>query len=949
MKKRLEFKILSVVVGLLIIGNILATIMAVSIQKKTIHTLTDSANNALSGILLKNIETTMLEGKADITMRILNNIRGLKGLEDIGVYDLSGREAFKPDSPPRESQAIQELRSGVERITKEEGYRHIFYMPLRNNPSCQRCHGTEKPILGAIKLTISTEKEGRQAMRMISFVIIATVLASVAFSLLLWTLLRRMVLAPVKEIERAASRIAEGDLTFDIRIKSDDEIGSLVKNFKESFRSLGSILQRIKGLSDRIMRVTENVEKESKNVIRGAEIETEAINNISLSVSELNSTATEIADNTETLAASIEETSASMDEMASSIGSINENIHELHTAVESTSASIEQLSATIKQVATNAEDLASASEETLSAISEITSTIKEVEMSAKESARLSEKVNSDAATLGMTSIEKTIEGMNRIKASVERTADLIRRLGGRSDEIGKILTVIDEVTDQTTLLALNAAILAAQAGEHGKGFSVVADEIKDLAERTAFSTQEISALIQTVQGEVKSAVEAMQEGLSSVDEGFRLAHEAGDALRKILESSRKSSEMAMSIERSTAEQSRAARLVTEAMERVKNMTEQIAKATAEQSKGILLIMKATEKIRDVSLQLTKATEEQAISSKQISQAMEIASDRSQQISKSLSEHKIGTRQILNTIDGIKGVPENNRNLAFKINSTLRELYKDTELLKAETERFRFYEEKGSVIRFGVVPLESPATMFKKFSPLADYLERRLGRPVDLRVAVDFEGAVKDIGENITQLCYMTPSTFIEANKRYGVKVLAKALRNGKPYHHSVIITRADSDIRSLEDIKGRTFAFGDVRSTSSHIIPRAMLKQAGIELKDLKYYNYLGHHDDVVKAVLKGEFEAGGVMEATAYKFKDRGIRFLKFSDEIPEFNICYNPSMSESDLSTIRTALISLRETDPDGATVLKSIDESYTGFIEARDSDYESIKTEMERMGLI
>lgn len=949
MKKRLEFKILSVVVGLLIIGNILATIMAVSIQKKTIHTLTDSANNALSGILLKNIETTMLEGKADITMRILNNIRGLKGLEDIGVYDLSGREAFKPDSPPRESQAIQELRSGVERITKEEGYRHIYYMPLRNNPSCQRCHGTEKPILGAIKLTISTEKEGRQAMRMISFVIIATVLASVAFSLLLWTLLRRMVLAPVKEIERAASRISGGDLTFDIRIKSDDEIGSLVKNFKESFRSLGSILQRIKGLSDRIMRVTENVEKESKNVIRGAEIETEAINNISLSVSELNSTATEIADNTETLAASIEETSASMDEMASSIGSINENIHELHTAVESTSASIEQLSATIKQVATNAEDLASASEETLSAISEITSTIKEVEMSAKESARLSEKVNSDAATLGMTSIEKTIEGMKRIKASVERTADLIRRLGGRSDEIGKILTVIDEVTDQTTLLALNAAILAAQAGEHGKGFSVVADEIKDLAERTAFSTQEISALIQTVQGEVKSAVEAMQEGLSSVDEGFRLAHEAGDALRKILESSRKSSEMAMSIERSTAEQSRAARLVTEAMERVKNMTEQIAKATAEQSKGILLIMKATEKIRDVSLQLTKATEEQAISSKQISQAMEIASDRSQQISKSLSEHKIGTRQILNTIDGIKGVPENNRNLAFKINSTLRELYKDTELLKAETERFRFYEEKGSVIRFGVVPLESPATMFKKFSPLADYLGRRLGRPIDLRVAVDFEGAVKDIGENITQLCYMTPSTFIEANKRYGVKVLAKALRNGKPYHHSVIITRADSDIRSLEDIKGRTFAFGDVRSTSSHIIPRAMLKQAGIELKDLKYYNYLGHHDDVVKAVLKGEFEAGGVMEATAYKFKDRGIRFLKFSDEIPEFNICYNPSMSESDLSTIRTALISLRETDPEGATVLKSIDESYTGFIEARDSDYESIKTEMERMGLI
>lgn len=946
MKKSLEFKILSVVVALLLIGNISAAIMAVSIQKRTIHRLTESANNAISSLVLKNIETTMLEGKADITMRILNNLKDLKGLEDIGVYDVDGREAFRPDSPAIEAQALKELRSGTERIMRTEGYRHIFYLSLKNHPSCQRCHVTEKPILGAIKITISTEKESKDAMWIITFVIVATILASIAFSILLWVLLRRMILKPVKKIEKAASRIASGDLTFDIEIERDDEIGSLVKNFKESFRSLGRVFQRIKGLSDRIMKVTEDVERESKNVISGAEIETEAINNISLSVTELNTAATEISDNTETLAASIEESSASMEEMASSIGSINDNIHELHSAVESTSASIEQLSATIKQVATNAEDLASASEETLSAISEITSTIKEVEISAKESARLSEKVKSDAATIGMASIEKTIEGMNHIKSSVEKTAELIRKLGGRSDEIGKILTVIDEVTDQTTLLALNAAILAAQAGEHGKGFSVVADEIKDLAERTAFSTQEISALIQSVQNEVRSAVEAMQEGLKSVDEGFMLAREAGNALSKILESSRISSEMAISIERTTTEQSKAARLVTEAMERVKNMTAEIAKATSEQSKGILLIMKATEKIRDVSLHLTKATEEQAISSKQISQAMEIASERSQQISRSLSEHKIGTKHILNTIDVIKGVPENNRNLAFKINNTLRELYKDTELLKAETERFLFYEERGTGIRFGVVPLESPATMFKKFSPLVEYLSRRLGSPVDLRIAVDFEGAIRDVGQNVTQLCYMTPSTFIEASKKYGVSVLVKALREGKPYHHAVIITRMDSDLKTLEDLKGRTFAFGDKRSTSSHIIPRAMLKQAGIDLPDLKYYNYLGHHDDVVKAVLKGDFDAGGVMESEAYRFKDKGIRFLKFSDDIPEFNICYNPSISEADLSIIKSALISLRDTDPEGATILKSIDESYTGFTEAKDSDYDTIRAEMARM---
>jgi methyl-accepting chemotaxis protein len=101
----------------------------------------------------------------------------------------------------------------------------------------------------------------------------------------------------------------------------------------------------------------------------------------------------------------------------------------------------------------------------------------------------------------MASIGKAIDGMKEIKASVENTAGYIRKLGGRSEEIGQILNVIDEITDQTTLLALNAAILAAQAGEHGKGFSVVADEIKNLAERTSVSTQEIGELIQSVQQE----------------------------------------------------------------------------------------------------------------------------------------------------------------------------------------------------------------------------------------------------------------------------------------------------------------------------------------------------------------------------------------------------------------------------------------------------------------
>ena len=356
--------------------------------------------------------------------------------------------------------------------------RFVLYKPLENTSSCKGCHAQEGALLGAVKVSLSIEKEYDKAMKSIVTVIVLTVLGALGFSLVLWFMLRKMIIVPVKAIEMAALRLAEGDLSFETDIKGKDEIARLSQSVKESIGSLGRILQRIKDVSLRISRVAGNVEKDSKKVVDGTQLEAEAVADISSSVEELNAAISEITESTEGLAASTEETAASMDEIATSIGQVTNSTHDLFGSVEATSSSIEELSATIKEVAQNADNLSGITDETLSAIEEIASSVKEVELNAKESAKLSEKVMTDASTFGMTSIEKTIDGMKNIKFSVEKTNEFIKKLGGRSEEIGKILNVIDEITDQTTLLALNAAILAAQAGEHGKGFSVVADEIK---------------------------------------------------------------------------------------------------------------------------------------------------------------------------------------------------------------------------------------------------------------------------------------------------------------------------------------------------------------------------------------------------------------------------------------------------------------------------------------
>jgi methyl-accepting chemotaxis protein len=133
----------------------------------------------------------------------------------------------------------------------------------------------------------------------------------------------------------------------------------------------------------------------------------------------------------------------------------------------------------------------------------------------------------------MTAVKEAIVGMQNIKETVEATAAVVNRLGKRSHEIGQILKVIDEVTDQTSLLALNAAILASQAGEHGKGFAVVAEEIKDLAERTAASTQEIAGLIASVQEETAESVQAMGRGLKAVERGVDLVNVTSDVLEQV--------------------------------------------------------------------------------------------------------------------------------------------------------------------------------------------------------------------------------------------------------------------------------------------------------------------------------------------------------------------------------------------------------------------------------
>lgn len=941
--KSLEVKVLSVVGALLVVGVLMASLLAVSVQKATLYSVTEFGTEKSADIIFQNIETTMIDNRADLTKKLVDRIATISGIEEIKVLNEEGREAFKKDTQPLEAAALGELKSGMQRLVRRDGTRLIFYMPMKNTPACSDCHGPDKPLLGAVKVSVTIEKEYRKAMTLIAGVIAITVVASLCFSLLLWFMLRKLVISPVKAIADAAETIAEGDLSFNVTAKGDDEIGRLSAHLKESFLSLEAVLQRIKELSERITTVVEDVEKEAARVLKGAEAEAEATANISSSVAELTATTAEIAHNTDDLASSAGDASASIEEMVSSIRLINENIQELDGIVDSTSSSIEELSATIKEVAESSTELSGASEETVAAISEIAAAIKEVEASAKDSAALSEKVASDASTLGMASIAKTVEGMKEIESSVQDTARCIGMLGTRSKEIEKILSVIQSVNDETTLLSLNAAILASQAKEHGRGFSIVASEMKDLSYRTGNHTGEIANLIVAVQDEVANAGRAMNKGIRAVEAGLLLAREAQEALRKVLDSSRKSSEMTSSIKRSTAEQAKAAGQVMEATDRMRLMIGNIARATGEQAKGVGAIYEAAERMKKLSFEVSRATAEQATSSGQIAAATELVSEKSRNISESLSEQKKGADSILSSIEEVKDIPLANKNLAFRISSTIWNLQKDAALLKTEMERFKFSEKNSQSLRLGVVPLQEPSVMFRKFAPLARHLSGKLGKKVDLRVAIDMESAVTDLGENTTQFCAMGPANYLDANRKYGVRVIVRALRKGKPFHRAAIVAKDGPALQSLRDLKGKSFAFVNRKSATGYIMPLAALKEAGIGLGDLGRHEFLGANDKVASAVLTGEFDAGAMMEEAALSYAGKGLKVLRLSAEIPEFNICCNSSLEAGTVAAIKSALLSLDATRRDDELVLKSLGKDCTGFVAASESDYDVFRTIM------
>lgn len=578
--------------------------------------------------------------------------------------------------------------------TRQHGL-NPFYIPWVNNYRTPVKTGEE--VLGSVEITYSGEKANDGVAKLFTIPPIVQVLVFVFLTFAIYVIFQRRVGKPVEMINSALSRITEGDLTVELPEVEKGEMESIVKGLQFLVERLSGTIARINSLSGNVAAAMAQLNVTLKTVGEAARRQSKSIDEVIFAVRAANEAQARTSENTDKLSRASSENVSSLLEMRAAAEEIASSTERLFKSAGDSYAMIAEVSQTTKAIASSAGEVSGAVESTSASVEEISASLNAVQENTRKSSELTSRVRMLLTDRGTLAVADAIEAMEKIVEEVDHSAKIISTLEERSKDIEKVLSVIREVTEKTNLLSLNAAILAAQAGEYGKGFSVVADEIRSLSDRTSASARDIAGIVRTIQAEIHEAVNSIGAGVKKVEEGKDLIMKSGEAMGETLEAAQKSSRMAMVVEKATQEQSEGLKQIRLSMENVRMMIEQVAKATDEERKGSSHMLDSISDVKEVAELVKKGTEEHAVGTNIISKNLELTQEMVTQINQSAqSQEKVN--------EGIEGAVEQMKQAGL---STVRDLEEvsvsfntlrdEVEVLKREMQSFRIGnqgKEKG---------------------------------------------------------------------------------------------------------------------------------------------------------------------------------------------------------------------------------------------------------------
>jgi len=473
----------------------------------------------------------------------------------------------------------------------------------------------------AHQIAVDNTAAARQATTIMIIVIVAAVVAAIGFGVVI----ARSITVPLGQVVQISNALAVGNL---VRNLSDEEKDK-VRLRKDEIGAVGKALDAVILYLQETGKAADTIANNDLSVkIAPKSDQDELRHSFVKMIQSLNQSVGAVADNACQLAAASHQLAQASDQAGSASSQIATTIQQVAKgtadqteAVTSTATSMDQMSRVIDGVARGAQEQANAVGKASEVTTQINNAVQIVAGNAQAVTRDSAEA-AEAARKGSTIVAHTIQGMQSIKDKVGLSARKVQEMGDRSQQIGMIVETIEDIASQTNLLALNAAIEAARAGEHGKGFAVVADEVRKLAERSSSATKEIGNLIQGIQTTVAEAVDAMKAGESEVEKGVTSAQEAGQSLEDILKAAEAVFAQATQAAEATGEIGVMMSDLVSAVDSVSAVVEENTAATEQMAAGSNEVSRAVESIASVSEENSAAVEEVSASVEEMSAQVE---------------------------------------------------------------------------------------------------------------------------------------------------------------------------------------------------------------------------------------------------------------------------------------------------------------------------------------
>jgi D-xylose transport system substrate-binding protein len=421
---------------------------------------------------------------------------------------------------------------------------------------------------------------------------------------------------------------------------------------KDVHARLVGVLAEADIMSSQLDRLAHEIMDQAGKLAQGADDQRSSVAASTASVGRIDSSLRNVVASIGDLSELGENVSSSTYQTIASIEEVGHNAETLGQAVNEAASAIQEMVSNIHTVAGSADSLSGAAVQTRKSMDEIDRTTRSIRDRADKTAQLSEAARQGAG-LSKELIAKTVQGIRILSETMDSTRQVMHQLGIQSTAIGEILTVISSIANETHLLSLNASIMAAKAGEHGRGFSVVAQQIKTLAGRTAESAKEIENLIVETQESVNRAIHAIEEGSTRVNDGMRVSEEADRSLAEVLSQAEVAAQNAHGIAQDTDAQAAMSEQVFKAVDEVAKGAEMIRVAMREQEQASEFLRGRAVRMQELMVQVSVAMSEQSEASHRIFSAMGRLTGSIQSIKTATEDQAASSAGIVRAIDTIR--------------------------------------------------------------------------------------------------------------------------------------------------------------------------------------------------------------------------------------------------------------------------------------------------------